>query len=346
MSLSLSSGRLGHSRRILTAVVVVLLRQLQFASSIGDDLEVVLVKIGGSSITHKAERESLNGDALDWFAESISQAASSVYLSPSNTEECSSVGEKMRDSSRNLAFIIVHGAGSFGHFSAKDYGLKGQSEEPVSNATLSVDDKRFRMRGLAETRLSVQTLNRFVVQTLFEHGVNAVGISPCFGIPGLEAHAGRQIGPREMLENIVKTTVEAGLVPVLHGDACLYGEDGGILSGDTIMEIIGTGSWVHHSIFITDVDGVFSEDPRINADAQLLRNIFVDAESGTITTEVDASSSSHSHDVTGGLAVSLWKGNEVKLLSFWHFLTRVNAFCYRQSFNRQLQLQHRGPMWQ
>jgi hypothetical protein len=38
----------------------------------------------------------------------------------------------------------------------------------------------------------------------------------------------------------------------------------------------------------------------------LLRNIFVDAESGTITTELDASSSSHSHDVTGGLAVSIW----------------------------------------
>jgi isopentenyl phosphate kinase len=311
----------------LVAAIAILLLQVHNVSSISEDLEVVLVKIGGSSITHKAERERLDRDALEWFAETISQSASSVHLAPSDTEECGNLDESPTKPNKDLAFVIVHGAGSFGHFSAKDYGLKGQVEEPLSNSTLSLDEKRFRMRGLAETRLSVQTLNRFVVQSLLDHNVNAVGISPCFGIPGLEAHAARQIGPREILENTVRTTVDAGLVPVLHGDACLYGDDGGILSGDTIMEILGTSHWVHHSVFITDVDGVYSEDPRINQDAQLLRNIFVDAESGIITTELDASSSSHSHDVTGGLAVSNGEVKNGRSMLCWHFSNRL-LFMY------------------
>ncbi len=277
-------------------VVACLTNDLAIAST--DDLEIVLVKIGGSSITQKAERESLDQDALDWFSRSVRQSLSSTFLAPTDAEKCTSI------ESKNLAFVIVHGAGSFGHFSASDYQLKGQTEDP-SNKTLSIPENRFRKRGVAETRLSVQTLNQLVVQSLLKHNVNAVGISPCFGIPGLEAHAARQTEPARMLQTIAKDTIDARMVPVFHGDACLYGNDGGILSGDTIMEILGTTSWVHHSIFITDVDGVFNKDPHIDPNATLLRDIFVDPATGGITTQLSASSSTHDHDVTGGLAVSL-----------------------------------------
>ena len=263
--------------------------------------KVFLVKIGGSSITHKAEREQLNAPALDWFAKNIAEAISPTFL---NCKGASAVDILNDDQSKNLAFVIVHGAGSFGHFTAKEYGLRGQSEPPSDDRTLSVLQKRFRMHGVAQTRLSVQKLNQHVVKSLVNCNVNAVGISPGFGIPGLQAHAGKQKQVQKVLETVVRDTVESGLVPVLHGDACLYGSDGGILSGDTIMEILGTASWVDEAVFITDVDGVFSEDPRINTDAQLIRHVFVDPQSGKITTELSASGSSHEHDVTGGLAVS------------------------------------------
>jgi uridylate kinase len=61
----------------------------------------VLVKIGGSSITDKATREALNESALDWFARSLTSSSHGM----------------------NLTFVIVHGAGSFGHHTAKEYGL-------------------------------------------------------------------------------------------------------------------------------------------------------------------------------------------------------------------------------
>ena len=298
---SLALRLLGYSR-VLAAVAIWSLIHNLGAAAITYDLEVVLVKIGGSSITHKGQRESLNRDALDWFAQSIGQASSSSFLAVSGTLNNNATCRY--GNQKNLAFVIVHGAGSFGHFSAKDYHLKGQNKPPPINATLSSDEKRVRMRGVAETRLSVQTLNRFVVKSLLDHGVNANGISPCFGIPGLQAHASQQEEPIRHLRQVVKDTLDAGIVPVLHGDACLYGNDGGILSGDTIMELLGTTSWVHHSIFITDVDGVYSDDPRTSSTATLLRHILVDPDTGGITTQLTASSSTHDHDVTGGLEVS------------------------------------------
>jgi len=200
---------------------------------------------------------------------------------------------------------LIHGAGSFGHHSAKAYGLSGQTGEPDASKDISVRENRHRKRGLAETRLSVQKLNHLVVSKLIEHRVNAVGISPGFGIPGLEAHLHLQSEPMKDLEAVVLRTINAGLVPVMHGDACMYGNDAAILSGDTLVEVLGSLNWVSDAIFITDVDGVYDEDPRQNPNAKLLPKIFVDPKSGSLMMDVKASGSSHEHDVTGGLETKM-----------------------------------------
>ena len=160
------------------------------------------------------------------------------------------------------------------------------------------------MQGLAQTRLSVQTLNRAVVSAFIKHGINAVGISP-FSIPGLCAHGGDETAIASLL-SVVRSTLKGGLIPVLHGDACLYGERGaGILSGDTLVEILGKAPWVSRVVFLTDVDGVFTKDPRIDPRARLLRTIQVEPNTANIVAaDFEASGSSHAHDVTGGLEVS------------------------------------------
>jgi isopentenyl phosphate kinase len=262
-------------------------------------LEIVLLKIGGSSLTNKAYKESLNEEALAWFSQTMSTAIGRPFRT-TNNEQCDSNVE-----SRPLAFVVVHGAGSFGHQHAKSYGLKGRDKDPQNSSIAALDneERRLKMKGLAETRLSVTKLNHLVVSSLVNHGINAVGISPCFGIPDMQAHASNHKGALDSLEKVVRDTVLAGLLPVIHGDACLYGNDAGILSGDVIMKILGKTSWVSHVVFITDVDGVFTIDPRVDPDnALLLRQIAVD-KNGDITTELKASGSSHRHDVTGGLKV-------------------------------------------
>jgi isopentenyl phosphate kinase len=91
---------------------------------------------------------------------------------------------------------------------------------------------------------------------------------------------------------------------------------GGILGGDTIVEgIVGSEKMkesVHKVIFISDVAGVFSSDPKANNDARLIRSLKVDVMTGEITiddendvVEMHVSGSSHQHDVTGGLKAKL-----------------------------------------
>jgi isopentenyl phosphate kinase len=252
----------------------------------------------------------LDTEAVSWFASVIAKSTSEYFLAPfvdEENKECPNAEATIRNRTRN-GFVIVHGAGSFGHFTAKEYGFKGQSTAPPpttsSHTSWDLSKIRRQKHGLTKTRLSVQHLNRLVVEELVNQGVNAVGISPCFGIPGLQAHVTLQGHQRDSLQMSVYDTLQAGLIPVLHGDACLYGNDDvGILSGDTLMEILGVQPWVHSIVFITDVDGVFEKDPRQDPNARLLPYISVNQYNGEVVTELDASGSSHDHDVTGGLQV-------------------------------------------
>ena len=197
---------------------------------------------------------------------------------------------------------------------------------------------------------SVKQLNNAVVSHLIEKGVNAVAISPCFNVPGLMAHGGDEYNGATLLVQSIRQTLSAGLVPVIHGDVGLYGKyrdpgagadpsasttsahrcdhfqsmSGGILGGDTLVKIIAThplmDGCISKAVFLTDVDGVFTKDPKLfPEDAVLMRNIFIDPVSGermnintntnvnTNTNEVlsaSSGSSSHEHDVvTGGLEV-------------------------------------------
>ncbi|KAJ1390983.1 Aspartate/glutamate/uridylate kinase [Ochromonadaceae sp. CCMP2298] len=142
----------------------------------------LIVKYGGSAITHKGSFETLNKEALH----SAAQQIATVFE------------EGVWDD-----VILVHGAGSFGHFHAKQFGLKsggssnsgssgsgngcggsgssgssgsgnGSGSGSGSGSDSSSGDWR---RGLALTRQSVQKLNALVVAAHVEALLPAVGIS-------------------------------------------------------------------------------------------------------------------------------------------------------------------------
>jgi isopentenyl phosphate kinase len=436
-----------------------------------DDLEIILVKIGGSSITEKGQMETLNEQGLQWFAQTLGKTVGRRFLAPTttittttkttaegNTKDIdetitTATGRRTTKSDsngtakqrRDIAYIVIHGAGSFGHFQAKEYGLKGppprdatlcptattystttDTASPTTTATntntrrdvatnTAAAHTRFQMKGVAETRRSVQKLNQLVVSRLIDYGsINAIGISPGFGLISQGARNQPQHSPSRnnnnnnknaneesenpnnphsflsnaavtLLKTVLDDTLRAGLIPVLHGDVCLYnshgitsrsstsssGTDSGtgpaavIVSGDILMEVLGGGRGspvvleqndsvpvtidaikgcvrdrilpISRSVFITDVDGVFTKDPREDDQAELVRHIWVDRDTGdlfpangstttgergatlassrsssttTTTTEVVvASGSSHAHDVTGGLKVRITSGH-------------------------------------
>lgn len=284
----------------------------QFNVDAVDSMEIVLIKIGGSSITDKAQKETLNHVALDWFVTSLTTSISSFfqefdYESDEVALECFDPNIERK---KQRAYVIVHGAGSFGHHTAKEYQLSGKMQPSSNVSYVSEFKRRHTMKGLSATREYVQKLNAAIISSMLKHGINAVGISPCFGVHSIEANGfNDEASSKQFLSSVVYKTLSAGLVPVLHGDACLYGRQGaGILSGDTIMEIIGKAPWVSEVVFISDVDGVFTADPNFDPDAILVKSIKVKAETGEIDDfSFDATSSSHQHDVTGGFKVSISK---------------------------------------
>lgn len=47
---------------------------------------VIIVKIGGSSVTDKATKESVNESVLDWFAQSVSDNVGKEYKAVDDTD--------------------------------------------------------------------------------------------------------------------------------------------------------------------------------------------------------------------------------------------------------------------
>jgi isopentenyl phosphate kinase len=130
------------------------------------DSHLVLIKYGGSAITLKSVFEQLNSQALVECAQVISNA----YERASETR-----------------YVIVHGAGSFGHFHARAYGLKdgGHKECNVPHEVAPLSSQELPpsqsyecwKRGVTLTRQSVQKLNRALVDSHVSIGLPAVSVS-------------------------------------------------------------------------------------------------------------------------------------------------------------------------
>ena len=145
----------------------------------------------------------------------------------------------------------------------------------------------------------------------------------------------------------MKSTINAGLIPVLHGDAGMFREHSNvtgtvspaIISGDTIMQMIGTANYVTNVIFITDVDGVFTSDPKDNPCAKLIPTLFINTLTSSIVMEsttdsFQATESSHDHDVTGGLKVCIYlvyaigRNLTVKTCALLHFRLLYESYLH------------------
>lgn len=188
------------------------------------DLCHCIVKLGGAAITDKAQLQTPRPDVLDAVARQL--------------------GTLHQQQKR---FVVVHGAGSFGHHQASQYGVvRGWAEGPCPQ------------RGFVLTRQSVTQLNALVVSALLQHGIPACGVSP---FPTWTT-VNRQLTADSAHGATIQALLEAGLVPVLHGDAVLDTQLGcTILSGDTVVRCLAQQLRPRHVVFLTNVDGIYDQPP-------------------------------------------------------------------------------------
>ena len=206
------------------------------------------------------------------------------YFSP-NQDNIKRLAEEIVQSGAK-PLIIVHGAGSFGHPVAKKYAISDGLKSPTQ------------LIGFSETHQAMTRLNQIIVDTLLEAGLPAFGVSAS----SMLVTKGKRLA--ELDFSIIKRLIDTGLVPVLYGDAVLDTEQGfAILSGDQLIVRLAIELGVECVIFGSDVDGIFTSNPKTNSGAKLIERISM----SNMTAEVGDTTYT---DVTGGMLGKLEEAEE------------------------------------
>ena len=90
--------------------------------------DLVLIKLGGSVVTHKERAMTLNKRAIDRIIKSLLNV--------------------------KIPIILIHGGGSFGHYWSIKYGMHSKPE-------------RYSSEGIAVVHESMISLNQFIIKTMF-----------------------------------------------------------------------------------------------------------------------------------------------------------------------------------
>ena len=158
---------------------------------------LVFLKLGGSLITDKTQFEMIRADVLARVASEIAAA---------------------RQANPDLKILLGHGSGSFGHVHASRHGTR----QGVKSAE--------QWAGFTAVSDSALRLNRIVVNALLEAGLPAISVSPSASAVVNDGEI------TSMAIGSLMAALEAGLVPVIHGDVAFDRTRGGtILSTEEVM---------------------------------------------------------------------------------------------------------------
>lgn len=139
----------------------------------------------------------------------------------------------------NEPMIIVHGGGSYGHYWSVKYNMH---TKPA----------KYNIHGVSVVKNSMVELNKIILDSFLKNKLNPYSLPPTGFVSGNKPIT-KKIGE---MEKIAKT----GLIPITFGDALWYGERKSfILSGDKIMTMIAKILKPRLSIFVLDVDGLYSD---------------------------------------------------------------------------------------
>lgn len=173
--------------------------------------------------------------------------------------------------------VVVHGAGSYGHVLARRYRLNGPAFAGKA-------------RGAATVQRDVRALNGLVVGALLDVGLAPASIPPSV-VLSLDDGRVATFDISPFAEYLAQ-----GFTPVTFGDVVRDRMRGvSVSSGDVLMLELAKALHPTRAVFVADVDGLYTADPKRHPDARLL---------GTVSSEdlgrVDFGPAPGS-DVTGGI---------------------------------------------
>ena len=148
--------------------------------------------------------------------------------------------------------IVVHGAGSYGHVLARRYGLNG----PASGR---------KARGASIVQRDVRTLNGLVVGALLNAGLAPASIPPS-AVMSLDDGRVATFDITPFAGYLAQ-----GFTPVTFGDVVRDRTRGvSVCSGDVLMLELAKALRPERTVFVADVDGLYTADPRRRPTARFL----------------------------------------------------------------------------
>ena len=135
--------------------------------------------------------------------------------------------------------IIVHGGGSYGHYWSVKYDM--HTKPAKTNP-----------KGVAIVKNSMVELNKIILDSAVKNRINSYCLPPTDFMNGNKAIKSKIL--------TINDISKSGLTPITFGDALWFGQKKSyILSGDVIMTTIGKILKPRLSVFVLDVDGVYSD---------------------------------------------------------------------------------------
>lgn len=218
-------------------------------------MQLTIIKIGGSVVTDKkSATPKINSKNLKIVARQLKNY--------------------------KLPYVLIHGAGSFGHPLVKKTGI----DKGITNKSQLI--------AFAETQRLQNQLNCLVCNALVKEGIPAV---PCQASSHAIMKKGRLV---KMDFKTMEGMIGLGMVPVCYGVPAFDEVQGSsILSGDQIAPYLAVKMGAEKIIEAGDVKGIFTGDPKKYKKAVMVkeidRNNFKEIEKFL--------SGSQAADVTGGM---------------------------------------------
>ena len=189
----------------------------------------ILIKLGGSLITNKAEARSFRRESVRRIAAQIA---------------------RLRAPNQCFRIIIGHGSGSFGHYEAKKY-----------NTVAGVKTKRER-RGFVQVGLAATELSLLVQREFLAAGLPVMRFQPSSMMVSCAARV-TSIDIRAL-----SLALDQNMIPLIHGDIALDRRIGGtIVSTESLFARLVHPLAIKRIILLGEVAGVLNQDgelvPRI-----------------------------------------------------------------------------------
>ena len=183
---------------------------------------LTIIKLGGSVVTNKLKPLTFNYNSVDNIAKIIKNFDGPV--------------------------MIVHGAGSFGHYYAKYYGV---SDKPTRS-----------IKSVIKIRDSMQLLHSKIINVFQKNKLDTFSFSPIY------MYNNNKI-PNSW-KKILTHSLSFGLIPTTFGDVLLGSKGFYIISGDVIVLDLCRLLKPSRVVFASNIDGIYED---INDKSSLIPKI-------------------------------------------------------------------------